>query len=83
VFSSTNIESGSSHNPNGIGRDAYDKPSASPYVYSTPDDYDDIDEMKAGYTELQFLQPKQQATSSDAPEPTSPSPHEYLELLDE
>jgi len=83
VFSSTNIESGSSHNPNGIGRDAYDKPSASPYVYSTPDDYDDIDEMKAGYTELQFLQQEEQATSGDAPEPPPPRPHEYLELLDE
>jgi len=49
-------------------------------------DYDDIDETRAGYAELQTLRREQQATSrlsDDAPKPPPPHPHEYLKLLDE
>jgi len=83
MFSSTKTGSGSPHdNPDALDGNTYDKPSTSRDVYSTIEVYDDIDESRAGYTELQSVKPEEQATSSDdAPEPPPPRPHEYLELV--
>jgi len=50
-------------------------------LYSTTTVYDDIDELRAGYAELQSVKPKEQATSSDGPEPPPARPNEYLELV--
>jgi len=78
VFSSSKPESDSLHdNPDGLDGDPYDKPS-----YSRIQVYDDIDELGAGYTELQTVKPGKQATSSDdAPEPPPLRSHDYLELI--
>jgi len=97
MFSSAKTESGDLHdNPYAVGGtgNAYDKPwTMEERRYSTMTIYDDIDEWRAGYAELQSVKPEEQATSSDAPasnddpifsdapEPPPARPHEYLELI--
>jgi len=77
-----------------VGSD-YDTTSPKLGFQSSIEVYDDIDELRAGYAELQSVKPEEQTTSSDAPisnddpifsdapEPPPPRPpHEYLALID-
>jgi len=77
-----------------VGSD-YDTTSQKLGFQSSIEVYDDIDELRAGYAEMQSVKPEEQATSSDAPisnddpifsdapEPPPPRPpHEYLALID-
>ena len=89
IFSSAKTESGSSYyNADAVSgtSNEYEMTSSNKDEFSSADayEYDDIDELRAGYAELQSVKAQQQAISSDdAPEPPPPRPHEYLDLINE